>query len=238
MATGTSHHELINQLRATLDGATELAQRLERTLAGAGPAPRESPDLLKRLEAAEADRKMLADQLIETERQVGKLMSLYVATYQLHASLDPQEVTVAIAEIARDLLGAERYALLLKDEETAACTVALAEDAGPLYADGVYRGGDSLVDSTLTDGVLRLTPSGEAAGVLGVVPLRVDDTTVGALVVFKLFDHCTSPLSEDRDILDLLAAHAATALYAANASSRADRKLRTLQSLVQLMKGG
>lgn len=238
MSERTSHHELLEQLRSALFGANEIAQRLERTLGPqAASAPREAVDLQKRLEGAEADRKMLADQLVETERQVGKLMGLYVATYQLHASLDPDEVQLAIAEIARDLLGAERFALLLKEEDGAGCSVALAEGAGPAYAHGVYRGGDPLVDATLADGSLRLAPAGSEASVLGVVPLRFDNIVVGALVVIKLFDHCTAPLSEDREILDLLAAHAATALFAAQATARADRKLRTLQSLVQLMRG-
>jgi len=35
-------------------------------------------------------------------------MNLYVATYQLHATLDPAEVQETIAEIAINLLGAAR----------------------------------------------------------------------------------------------------------------------------------
>lgn len=235
MAERFTHHELLLKLRRTLDSAGEISQQLEQTLELTPPS---AHDLERRLASADSDRKMLAQQLVETERQAGKLMSLYVATYQLHASLDPDEVQSAIAEITRDLLGAERFVLLLKDEESAVCTVALAEGAGALYNDGVYRGGDPIVDATLEDGVLRLVPPGRGdASLLGVVPLRVDNTAVGALVIIKLFDHCSAPLSDDREILDLLAAHAATALFAARAYSQADRKLRTLQSLVQLMKG-
>lgn len=245
MAAQGTHDDLLWQLKQVLESATELSRRLETSLATPPPAPTGaaagSPE--KRLSALEQDREMLTSQLVETERQVGKLMGLYVATYQLHASLDPAEVQRSIAEIARDLLGAELFVLLLKDEQGSACQVALIEGGrdvvGEPYASGVYTGGDPMVDATLADGVLRLAgPGSERPGApLGVVPLRVEDETVGALVVLKLFDHCHAPLSNDREILDLLAAHAATALFAANICARADRKLKTLESLVQLMRG-
>lgn len=235
MSGAVTSPEILSQLRASLQDAADLAQRLEKSLPG-DASPRAVVEVQRRLETAEADRQMLATQLVETERQLGKLMGLYVATYQLHASLDPAEVQSAIAEIARDLIGAERFVLLLKEEGQAGCVVALAEGAGELYANGVYQGGDPVVDATLEDGVLRLGGH-EGSGPLGVVPLRVDEHTVGAIVIMKLFDHCTTSLGDDRDILDLLAAHAATALFAAKACSRADRKLKTLESLVQLMRG-
>ena len=40
-------------------------------------------------------------------------MRLYVATYQLHATLNPPEVLEAISEIVVNLVGADRFALLL-----------------------------------------------------------------------------------------------------------------------------
>jgi len=41
---------------------------------------------------------------------------------------------------------------------------------------------------------------------------------------------------EDRDLLDLLAAHAASALLAARMYSATDRKLKTLENLVKLVR--
>ena len=57
------------------------------------------------------------------------------------------------------------------------------------------------------------------------------------MVILRLLDHKATLLSEDRDMLDLLAAHAASALFAARVYSKTDRKLRTLQSLVNLIRG-
>ena len=49
-------------------------------------------ELERRLATAESDVKQLASRLVDSEHQGGRLMNLYVATYQLHATLDPAEV--------------------------------------------------------------------------------------------------------------------------------------------------
>lgn len=247
-------NDLVAQLRSTLDRAGELVRVLEGNLAslqrlGHGedesgtstPHPRVE-ELETRLTHAETDVKELATRLVDSEHQAGRLMNLYVATYQLHSTLEPDEVQDTIAEIAINLLGAERFVLLLRRDDDAAegCEVALesgldGDDA--LYADSHYGGGDPMVDATLTDGVLRLGPT-ERSPALAAVPLRVQDVIVGALVVLKLFDHKPILRAEDRDLLDLLSAHAASALFAARLYAAKDRKLRSLESLVKLARGG
>jgi GAF domain-containing protein len=166
-------------------------------------------------------------------------MTLYVATYQLHATLDPADVQSTIAEIAVNLLGAEQFALLLRDEDEGALVVRLQEGAVDSTWSGgtTYAGGDALIDASLLDGMLRFGPA-ENSSVLVAVPLRVQDVTVGALVITKLFDHKGKLDEEDRDLLDLLGAHAASALFASRVYSRAARKLRTLEGLIKLVKQG
>lgn len=247
-ATDVTGTELVTQLRSTLDRAGELVRVLEGNLAtlqrlGHGE-PSEAPaasarrveELEERLGTAEADVQELASRLVDSEHQAGRLMNLYVATYQLHSTLHPEEVQQTIAEIAINLLGASRFALLLRDEDEALCEVALeegltADDA--LYADGVYRGGDPVIDATLEDGVLRVGPH-DGSPVLAAVPLRVHEVIVGSLVVFDLLPHKPILRAEDRDLLDLLSAHAASALFAARLYAAKDRKLRSLESLVKL----
>jgi GAF domain-containing protein len=236
--------ELLSELRSTLDRATSLLSSLgpEGPPAAWGAvAPGERvQDLERRLAAAEMDVKELAARLVDSEHHAGRLMNLYVATYQLHATLKPAEVQRTIAEIAINLLGAEQFVLLLRglDDDDNVCEVALAEcvEDDPLYSAGAYRGGDSMVDEALVDGVLRLGPL-DGSRALAAVPLRVHDAVVGALVVIKLFDHKPMLRAEDRDLLDLLSAHAASALFAARLYAAKDRKLKTLESLVKLARG-
>lgn len=234
---------LLNELDSTLDRARKILENMNEA-SGSAPAQAASESRLReletQLEAAEHDREELTSRLVEAEHQLGRLMNLYVATFQLHATLDPSEVQATIAEIAVDLLGAERFVLLLRVEGSNECEVALSrgmeQETGGLYANRCYHGGDPLIDASLEDGVLRMGPD-ELSDVIAAVPLRVQDAIVGALVVTKLFDHKAILRAEDRDLLDLLAAHAASALFAARVYSNTDRKLRTLESLVQLVRG-
>ncbi len=238
--------DLIGELRITLERAGELARVAEvnlREIAERGgdlAGLSRVTELERRLATADSDVKELASRLVDSEHQGGRLMNLYVATYQLHATLDPAEVQATIAEIAINLLGAEQFVLLLRRDEGDGCEIALIEgaygDIDPLYGGETYGGGDPVVDATLGDGVLRLGPTGDSKA-LAAVPLRVQNEIVGALVLLKLLDHKPILRAEDRDLLDLLSAHAASALFAARLFATKDRKLRTLESLVKLARG-
>jgi hypothetical protein len=238
--------ELIAELRSTLERAGELIRIVEQNLgqphehAGEDSSAERVAELERRLATAESDVKELASRLVDSEHQGGRLMNLYVATYQLHATLEPAEVQATIAEIAINLLGAQQFVLLLRRDEGDGCEIALIEGmydgAVPPYGGETYEGGDPMVDTTLRDGVLRLGPTAESQA-LAAVPMRVQNEIVGALVLLKLLDHKPILRAEDRDLLDLLSAHAASALFAARLFATKDRKLRTLESLVKLARG-
>lgn len=247
-------HELTQVLAANLEEASERERRNAlgsnssssagdtdtNSAASAAEAAEKIEELERRLATAESDVKELASRLVDSEHQAGRLMNLYVATYQLHATLDPAEVQETIAEIAINLLGAARFVLLLKRDEGDLLEIALNQGISgqpePPFVGDSYHGGDPMVDATLADGVLRLGPTAESPA-LAAVPLRVQNDIVGALVVLKLLDHKPILRSEDRDLLDLLSAHAAIALFAARLFATKDRKLRTLESLVKLARG-
>ena len=238
--------DLVSELRSTLERAGELIRVVESNLRGSegnegASADERIAELERRLSTAESDVKELASRLVDSEHQGGRLMNLYVATYQLHATLEPAEVQATIAEIAINLLGADQFVLLLRRDEGEGYEIALREgsyDGGvvSLYDGESYKGGDPMVDQTLRDGVLRLGPTAESQA-LAAVPLRVQNDIVGALVVLKLLDHKPILRAEDRDLLDLLSAHAASAMFAARLFATKDRKLRTLESLVKLARG-
>ena len=151
----------------------------------------------------------------------------------------PTFVRSTIAEIVVNLLGAESFVFLLR-REAGGCDIAMREgataDGEALFAGDSYAGGDPMIDATLDDGVLRLGPTADSPA-LAAVPLRIQNDLVGAVVLLKLFDHKPQLRTEDRDLLDLLSAHAASALFAARLFAAKDRKLRTLESLVKLARG-
>lgn len=232
LATLMRARQLVHDAQAAID---EARKSVEQERSGSKEIPGQEAQLAR----VENEREELAARLSEVEHQVGRLMTLYVATYQLHATLDPAEVQSTIAEIAVNLLGAEQFALLLRDENDGALEISLQEGAiDATWSRAMkYVGGDALIDAALVDGVLRFGPA-QGSPVLVVVPLRVQDVTVGALIITKLFDHKGKLEEEDRELLDLLGAHAASALFASRVYSKAARKLRTLEGLIKLVKQG
>ena len=84
----------------------------------AGGVSDENDQLKSRLAEAESDLQETTDRMVEVEHQRGRLMGLYVATCELHETLDLEEVKRTVGEIAVELLGADSFALLLRQGET------------------------------------------------------------------------------------------------------------------------
>ena len=249
VASERSVEELVAELQSVIDKAGVLirevhgrsSEEASNAEPDAGDVSGDVDQLRKRLAEAESDLQETTDRMVEVEHQRGRLMGLYVATCQLHETLDIEEVKRTVGEIAIELLGADSFALLLRQGETDGYEVAVSRRtvgvADGLFVGPDYTGGDPMVDEALVDGVLR-TATEEGSFALAVVPLAFQGSTMGALVILKLLDHKPSLTSEDRDLLDLLAAHAASALFAAQLFVATDRKLRTLEDLVELVRGG
>jgi nitrate/nitrite-specific signal transduction histidine kinase len=189
-------------------------------------------DLTTRVESLQRSAEEMERLLVQTERQAAQLANLYVATYQLHASLDPEEINSAIADIAVNLLGAQRFRLLLRTE-TGRLVIVLGDttESGPTD----YAGGDTLVDACLGDRVLRFGPE-QGSSALVVVPLSSHGELVGVVAIDALFPQKASLDPEDRELLDLVGAHAASALLAARAFQSARRKATTLEGLFGLLR--
>jgi hypothetical protein len=213
---------------------------VDRSLAAATSEVERADLLLRQAREAAGDRGALETRILDLEQQVGGLMTLYVATYQLHATLDPNEVRSTIVDIVLNLLGAQVFLLLLRDEQIGGYEVAIAHGPGateaPFIDAGRYAGGDELIDATLERGGIELGPAA-GSSVMASIPLRVQDVTVGALVVLKLLPHKPMFQDGDRELFDLIAAHAASAFVASRVHSRMSRKLRTLEELLRLARG-
>lgn len=239
----SEQHEAPLRTRAT-DGEhrsfTDVAQLLHQaqsTLELAGrDAARIRDDLTTRIAELQKSAEEMERLLVQAEHQAAQLANLYVATYQLHASLDPVEINSAIADIATHLLGAERFRLLIRLENG---RMAFAFGAEPRATGepSEYGGGDVLVDACLRDRVLRFGPE-PGSSALVVVPLSSHGELVGVLAIDALFRQKASLSREDHQLLDLVGAHAASALLAARAYQSARRKVDAFDGLLGLLRKG
>src|ERR1044071_803809 len=88
----------------------------------------ENERLRKRLTEAEEESRDFVARYVEVEMQNTNLANLYVASYQLHGTLDRDRVLTAIKEVIINLIGSEELAIWEVDE--AANALVLADSFG------------------------------------------------------------------------------------------------------------
>ncbi len=189
----------------------EEADRLRRELARLGEREQ---SLRRALGRVQADNQHFSERYREIEQENSNLANLYVASYRLHGTLDRAEVLQVLQEITANLIGSEEVAIF---EVDASGALALISSTG-VDADA-YRTiavGEGPIGACAKSGE-RWVREGEAAAdappLSACVPLKLDDRVIGAIALFRLLPQKPSFAPVDLELFDLLATHAATALY-------------------------
>ena len=224
--------ERIEDLSNRLAEAKARIQSLEAS----GSAPGEGAERAERLEAELAELKRRHHEL---EEQNNNLANLYVASYQLHSTLDFKEVVAIVMEIVINLIGAEVFCIMLIDGKT--------DELAIISAEGMERQpttrikvGDGLIGTVAKTGKAHYREDGgrESENLLeplAAIPLKIKDHVIGAIVVQALLPQKESFSSVDYELFDMLAGHAATAIFSAKLYSESERKLTTIQSFLDLL---
>jgi len=201
---------------------------------------RERDDLLGRFEQVEAMNRNFAERYEEIEAQNNQLANLYVASYQLHATLTFSEVIDTVKEILINLVGADAFALfwvegtkgLLRTEATEGLSRSLPPEVrfkgGPL-AGAAERGESYYADPLPPPG--RIDP----ARPIACIPLRIDDRIIGVVAIYRLLAQKARFTPIDFELFTLLAGHAATALFSSKLYQQSEQKLSSLQGFLDML---
>lgn len=191
--------------------------------------------LEQRFQEVEAESRDFASRYAEVSAENENLAYLYVASHRLHSTLEPSEVTEIIVEIMIDLVGADEFGLLLLDERTNELTPIRVE--GPLTVYPVHMHvGEGTLGAAVRDGRAHYEDQPVPGAHLAVVPLQIKGHSVGALVITRMLHGKIHFDALTKELLGLLAGHAATALMSSRLYSAVDRKLRTIESFMDLIK--
>jgi nitrate/nitrite-specific signal transduction histidine kinase len=259
----TQGHEFLQIVSKAKEFTEDLLKENERlrfkvaSLESAGNAPasedrirellqrtRELEERLAEVEArhrkVEDENKEFADRYIEIEEQNNNLANLYVASYQLHSTLDYQEVLRIVQEIVINLIGAEAFHILMVSEKTAAleleCSEGQAAPGSSLpMGEGLIGKAAQTGENYFAETVARREPS-PFEQPIAVIPLKIKDSVIGVISINKLLVQKTQFTTMDYELFTLLAGHAATALFAAKLYSTSARKLTTLQGFLDMIK--
>ncbi|HXX58255.1 MAG TPA: GAF domain-containing protein [Thermodesulfovibrionales bacterium] len=197
--------------------------------------------IMERYRQVEDENKDFASKYLEVEEQNNALANLYVASYQLHSTLDFNEVLRIVLEIVINLIGSEVFAVFLMDEKTNDL-VPVAAEGTPVESIPRSRIGEGIIGTVAKGGESYFSPDinseGSVAGGMPIVciPLKIKEHVIGVIAIFSLLEQKEGFTNVDYELFHLLAGHAATAIFSSRLYSQSERKLTTIQSFLELLK--
>jgi nitrate/nitrite-specific signal transduction histidine kinase len=217
--------------------ADERVRRLEEELASWRSR---YDELYGRVSTVEEENQSFLSRYLQVEEENNNLANLYIASYQLHSTLNFREVLQIILEIVINLVGAELFAVYLLDQHD--------EVLSPVAAEGLdierfpaVKLGEGEIGAAIAARELALYEDrlGERnldpTRPLAVIPLKIKDDLIGAIVVHQLLSQKPRFADVDRELFNLLGGHAATAIFASKLYTESERKLSTMQGFIQLL---
>jgi GAF domain-containing protein len=173
-----------------------------------------------RLAEQQAAHRRSLERITLAEEQATRLTRLYVSTLRLHEARAPEQVLEALQEIAANLIGSEELALFRLEPGSHTlvkrCSLGLpAEHLRTVELGQGPIGQAALSGETYVAPVPPRVGQGAPEQVSACVPLRLEGRMYGALALFHLLPQKQRLDDTDRELLELLAEHAAPALYRA-----------------------
>lgn len=197
--------------------------------------------LLEKYRKVEEENKDFASKYVEVETENNNLANLYVASYQLHSTLDFNEVLRIVLEIVINLIGAEKFAIFLMDERT--------NELVPVASEGLFlndmpkvKTGEGTIGRVAKEGESYFSENIAHASMVDAIspgvciPLKIKEHVIGVISIYSLFVQKTGFSNMDYELFNLLAGHAATAIFSSRLYSQSERKLTTIQSFLDLLK--
>lgn len=175
---------------------------------------------------ADSRNSAMAERYASIEQQNANLANLYVASYRLHETLDRQGVLEIIQEILANVVGSEEIGIFEVDPSES--SLVLLRSCGldeASYRTLPLRGG--LIGGSVQSGEIFIAGDslgGERlpheTGLTACVPLILEGKVTGVIAVFRLLEQKKCLTRVDREVFELLATHAATALYSTGLHAR------------------
>ncbi len=183
--------------------------------------------LMSQVSDIESTRRELSSRYLDVEQSNTNLANLYVASYGLHRSLEREDVVRSIHEVLCNLVGTEEFAILESGPDGGPFAVTSSMGLGPEQCASI-RVDSGSVGEAFARGVPYVR--GDEAGAAGpdeptvCVPLAAAGRVRGAIVIFRLLAHKPQLEPIDEELFELLASHAASALYCSELHERAKRE--------------
>ncbi len=194
---------------------------------------------------AERNKKLTLDndelelKYAEIEKQNANFASLFVSSYQIHSSLDPEKAIQNISDVVTNLIGADYFGVFFYDAKNRLFVLVGGENI-ELIEKRKLGYGDNLIGRVCASKKLYVAKdqSGKPNedNPMAVVPFWVNDQLVGALAIYRLLPQKSELSPADVEALDLLGGDAATALLAAMLYKSSQRRITALEEILKTSK--
>jgi len=171
--------------------------------------------LIERLTHIEEESRAYAARYVEVEQQNTNLANLYVASYQLHGTLDRERVLGAIKEIVINLIGSEELAVWELDRDFDGLVLIDSFGIDVARWAALPLDTSNVVSKVATTGETYIAgPSTHYdKNLIACIPLKLDERVIGVIGIFSLLQQKSGFEAVDFELFDLLATHGATALH-------------------------
>jgi hypothetical protein len=195
----------------------EMLTEVARLVQARDAATRELDLLRTRIGDVERENETYAAQYHQIENQSSNLSNLYVASYQLHASVERDAVLSTIQEIVVNLIGSEEVAIFEFDSDAREFHLSSSFGVDRMRLKN-FKAGSGPIGKRLLGGEVFVNDevSGGEDKLTACVPLKIGERIIGAILVFRLLEHKQALQAVDHELFELLSIHASTALYCAN----------------------
>ncbi|MGB8132254.1 MAG: hypothetical protein WCG81_20880 [Candidatus Angelobacter sp.] len=146
---------------------------------------------------------------------------LYAAAKALQQAVRQNMVADAIFEIGSNLMGCEQIALLVTCQQQDRIALLGSVGVNPEQLETIRRNAKRIIEEAPADSIYIKTGVDDhsflsSLGITARIPVRLDSTRKGAIVLFDLLPQRTGLDSGDRELLKLLCAYAGPCLAANN----------------------
>ena len=151
---------------------------------------KEKEEILGRIQQIQKENQDFAARYVEIEAENNNLANLYIASYQLHSTLDFKEVLQIIMEIIINLIGAEEFAVMLLDEKTNELTAVAIEgiprDQIPpvRYGKGIIGNVAKTGENYFVDDIA--TYKRDILNPMVCIPLQIKEHVIGVIVILDV----------------------------------------------------
>ena len=217
-----SANEALRALAASLEAEMNRLHEQVVTLRAANERyESEQQRLRAQLDRTREESRSYSSRYAEIETQNSNLANLYVAGYRLHGTLDRREVIDTLQEIIANLIGSEEAGLYELNAAKQSLELVASFGLAPDARRSVPLASGRIGEAARSGEIFVAEPGAEEAGGLtACIPLKLDGTVTGAIAIHRLLPQKSGFEEVDRELFELLATHAATALYCTSLHAR------------------